>query len=53
MEKRLIGRKSPEDLKRIQELRRSAAASSHDPRPNRERTKKDINQKAIDDSKES
>jgi hypothetical protein len=46
------GGKSPEELKRIQELRRSAAATSHDARPNKERTKGDIKKKAIEDSKE-
>jgi len=47
-----IGRKSAAELKRIQELRRSGAATSHDPRPNKERTKADIKKKAIEDSKE-
>ena len=44
------GKKSKDDVKRIQELRRSNSATPHDSRSNRERTRTERDRKAVKDS---
>jgi len=50
MGKRVENDSSKEKVKKVQELRRSNAATYKDPRPRRERTRVNKSQKAIKDS---
>ena len=44
------GKKTKDDVKRIQELRRSNSATAHDSRTNRERTRSERDRKAVKES---
>lgn len=42
-------KQSPEQVRRTQELRRSGAAGTHDPRPNRSRTRSEREREALEE----